>query len=403
MKDLVVNAAFESVSRDGRLELVNPLEGIRLKATGTIARVWEHGGVPEELREQSDFLARLTDVRFLVPAGDAETARNGVARRSKHPLGPPLRSSEGAGRPRWAIIGCAADFGAAEARPASGMAVVRKALSSRLGATAPRDAYAWATRERVAGSTLDVADYGDVLHDDAIDTAPVLHARVAFAVGQVLDAGSRPLLIGGDHSLSYPAITEAACRHPDLRVVHLDAHADRRKTGGHGRTAHCGDFVSWVCENSPDVRFLTIGVRGFDTNFDDRAESEAVAYVTADEVMRGDFPDVLRDFCAGFPTYLTLDIDVLDPAIAPEVAYPSVGGLWHHQVGDIVATVASDSRLVGADFVEVCGSPTAGNAAATRQADFIMTTLLRSPVPNFSPAGYERAPHTLEDHRAPDR
>jgi arginase family enzyme len=401
--DLVVNAAFEPIGRADRLELVNPLEGIRLKATGGIAQIWKLGAVPPDLQDQAGFLSRLIDARFLVPRGAAETARAGVVRRSAHPLGPPWHSSEENRRPRWAIIGCAADFGAAQARPASGMSVVRRALSSRLGDAAPTDAYAWSTRSRVAHADLDVADYGDVLYDDAVDTAPQLHAKVAFAVGQVLDAGSLPMLIGGDHSLSYPAITQVARRHPGLRVVHLDAHADRRKAGGNGRTAHCGDFVDWVCKEAPGVRFLTIGVRGHDTNFDDRAEHQAVTYVTAEEVLRGGMPDTLREFAAGHPTYLTLDIDVLDPGFAPEVAYPSVGGLGHHHVSAIVAATAADSRLVGADFVEVCGSPTAANAAAARQADFIMTTLLQSAMRHVAPAVNERATTAPKEPRAADR
>jgi arginase family enzyme len=374
-RSLVVNPAFQCVDQDGRQSLHNPYERIRLQASGDVLRVWEHGAVPADLATQESLIRQLTQVRFLIPRAAIGTAGTGVVRRSTQPLGLSPWKATARG---WALIGCAADFGATQvARPANGMAVVRRALSSRLGPAAPANTYSWALGRRVETDELAVADYGDIVYNDAVDTAEQLHAKVAFAVGQVLESGLRPLLIGGDHSLSFPAIAEVARRHPKLRVVHLDAHADRHRPVSGASTAHCGDFVAWVRQVAREVKILTIGVRGFDTHFDDRLPDLGVEYATADDAGRPDFTDRLLEFCADAPIYLTLDIDVLDPGFAPEVAYPSVGGLSHNQVAGIVGTVAGGTAMVGADFVEVCDSPSASNAAAARQSDFILTLLQR--------------------------
>lgn len=372
--ELVVNPAFVCSGTDGKKELRNPYEGTRIQASEPILRIWRTGRVPEDLADRRSLLRSLVEVRFLVPSDMAEIVCEGLTRRSVQPLGAALWSATGS---QWAVIGCAADFNAADlAHPAAGMLVVRRALASRLGRNAPADMYSWALRRRVAKPEISVADYGDLIYNEGADSAEQLHAKVAFAVRQVLEAGVRPLLIGGDHSLSFPAIVAVAERHGSLRVVHLDAHADRRRPIAERRTAHCGDFVGWVRARVPDTKVMTIGVRGFDTHFDDTIADAGVTYITADEAAESSVLERLRGFCGTGPTYLTLDIDVVDPTFAPEVAYPSVGGLTHTQVATIVGTVSRETDLVAADFVEVCDSPTTANAAASRQADFILTTLL---------------------------
>jgi len=169
-------------------------------------------------------------------------------------------------------------------------------------------------------------------------------AAVRQATAAVLALGLRPLMLGGEHSISSGAVAAVAQRYPDLALVQLDAHADLRQDwlGTHHSHA-CA--MRRCLEVLPSGRLLQIAIRsGTRAEFEElRREQRLVTIERMAEAL-----EPLR----GTPLYLTLDLDWFDPAVLPGTGTPEPGGfLWSH-----FAALVEELRhhhLVGADVVEL--------------------------------------------------
>jgi agmatinase len=194
------------------------------------------------------------------------------------------------------------------------------------------------------------ADLEDVAFADlgAVDIPfgapePVVQA-VRRATQSVLELGLRPLMLGGEHSISSGAVASVAAQHPDLVLVQLDAHADLRHTwlGAHHSHA-CA--MRRCLEVLPSQQLLQVAIRsGTRDEFSELRNSGRLVPIVA-------MAEALRPL-RGTPLYLTVDLDWFDPAVLPGTGTPEPGGfLW----GDFAALIAElrHHRLVGADVVEL--------------------------------------------------
>ncbi|WP_327586781.1 arginase family protein [Nonomuraea sp. NBC_00507] len=368
----VLNPAF----RVQGSELVNQAEGTRLTLTAPLRELWERRDAAPAVHLTQQAEEALRKVRLIVPPGASAAAIDGLARAAKTTLS--LPSGAKAGAAVWGLIGAPLDLGGPPGpRPKDAVPVVRDALSRRLRLLDQPTAWSWTLRARPGEGLPGVADHGDLLVNPQTDTGVIAHERLRALVCTVLAQGHRPLVMGGDHSVSYPAISAVAGTYPALRVVHFDAHADRRPIGD-AATADCGSFVSWVLSEHPQLEWLTVGVRGVDPHVDMAAspQEEQVSYLTADEACAPDAAEKIAQFCDGRPVYLTVDIDVLDPTYAPDVVYPSYGGLDPATLTALVRSVVGSGRLVAADIVEACPSQTGRHLAARRLADLVVAVQL---------------------------
>ena len=173
---------------------------------------------------------------------------------------------------------------------------------------------------------------------------PVVEA-VQQATGTVLDLGLKPLMLGGEHSISSGAVAAVAEQHPDLVLVQLDAHADLREEWLGARHSHACAMRRCL-EVLPSGDLLQLAIRsGTRSEFHELHSSGR----------RMDDVQALRDAMApwtGRPIYLTVDLDWFDPAVLPGTGTPEPGGfLW----GDFAAVVdvLSGHRLVAGDVVEL--------------------------------------------------
>ncbi|MGW4801765.1 arginase family protein [Nonomuraea sp. NPDC004297] len=368
----VLNPAFRIQGGD----LVNEAEGTRLTLTPPLRELWELGerrdGAPAvRLTEEAE--KALRRIRLIVPPDASAAATGGLARTAGTPLSLPAGTRAAAAV--WGLIGAPVDLGGPPGpRPKDAVPVIRQALAGRFRLLAQPGTWSWTLRARPAEGLPGLVDHGDLAVHPQTDTGAAAHERLRALVGTVLAQGHRPLVIGGDHSIGYPVISAVAGRHPALRVVHFDAHADRRPAGN-AVTADCGNFVSWVLSEHPHVEWLTIGVRGVDTNLD-QATNGRVSYLTAEEARAPEAADTIARFCAGAPVHLTVDIDVLDPAYAPDVVYPAGGGLDPATLTALVRSVAAAGRLVASDLVEACPSPSGRHLTAAHLADLVETVQL---------------------------
>jgi agmatinase len=205
--------------------------------------------------------------------------------------------------------------------------------------------------------TLAIADVGD------IDVPPVGTIEKAFdaiqqGVRRIVDAGVVPMVVGGDHSISLPCLRAVAARHGPLSLVQFDAHIDTWGDYFGGKYFHGSPFRRAIEENLlRKGSYLQVGIRG-----PMYGEEEDFAFQNSHAVTMLDIRRVkeegiartierIRENLAG-PTYVTFDIDAVDPAYAPGTGTPEVGGLTSFEAQELLRGLAG-LNIVGCDIVEV--------------------------------------------------
>ncbi len=217
-----------------------------------------------------------------------------------------------------------------------------------------------------AFSALRVVDFGDapiVPADPAVS-----HTAIASTVSQVLAAGALPVTLGGDHSITKPCVEACAAVHGPVGVVHFDTHTDTGEEVFGVRRSH-GTFMKELIDDGhvAGSRYAQIGLRGYwpgETEFGWQAERGITSFFAHDVRDLGIREVVTRAVASvgGGPVYLTVDVDVLDPAYLPGgTGTPEPGGLSATDLLLGVRLVAGALDLVGADVVEVI--PTAVGSA----------------------------------------
>lgn len=195
-----------------------------------------------------------------------------------------------------------------------------------------------------------MVDAGDV-DIRSVETAQNF-ARITQAVGQLLALSAFPVLVGGDHSITYPVVLAFAGR--PLRLVQFDAHMDFTDEWHGQRYSHDNQMRRAI--ELPHVDGLTqIGVRGLFERLEpyQAAQRSGVAIVTSQEVVEKGPKEALAGIALEGPCYVTIDIDVLDPGIAPGTGFPEPGGLSYYQLRDALQEVARRAQVVGFDLTEV--------------------------------------------------
>jgi len=219
---------------------------------------------------------------------------------------------------------------------------------------------------------LRVFDYGDadVVPGDIGRTNAAIRAKV----GEVVRAGAIPLVLGGDHSITYPsasAVAEALDR--KLSVIHFDAHADTADDAWGVLLSH-GTPMRRLIESGAVAgpAFVQIGLRGYwpPPAVWDWMREQGMRWHTMDDIQRRGFDAVLTEAIeqaldSGDRVYLSVDVDVLDPAYAPGTGTPEPGGLTAPELLRAVREVALRTELAAADVVEV--SPPYDSAGITAE------------------------------------
>lgn len=195
----------------------------------------------------------------------------------------------------------------------------------------------------------------------------LVNEHVEERAGAALDAGKRPLIVGGDHSVPYGAIVAAAKRRPGLGVLHFDAHADLRVAFEGFRWSHAS-ILGNVLDDAPDLgTVVQVGLRDLGEREVQRIESDARLVPVYDHEwalarLEGrDLSRLVNDCLAALPdtVWVTFDVDGLDPALCPGTGTPVPGGLsWNEAALWLSALAASGRTVIGADLVEVRPSPT---------------------------------------------
>lgn len=188
----------------------------------------------------------------------------------------------------------------------------------------------------------------DILVEDAgdlpLDETPADDARIEAAARNACADGAIPILLGGDHAVTYPAVRGIAAIHGPVNILHFDAHPDLYDVFDGNRRSHASPFAR-IMEEGLAARLVQVGIRTLNTHCRDQARRFGVEIVG----MHG-FSAEAVPIPPG-PLYISIDLDGLDPAFAPGVSHHEPGGLSVRQILDVLARV--EGGIVGADVVEL--------------------------------------------------
>ena len=204
---------------------------------------------------------------------------------------------------------------------------------------------------------LNVIDFGD---------APVLpadparsHAAIERIVGEVLTAGVVPIVLGGDHSIAEPDIRACAAKHGPVGLIHFDTHTDTGTEVFGVEVSHGTPMYRLVEAGHVDpTRYAQIGLRGYwpgEKEFGWQRERGITSLFMHDirELGIREVVDRALGVAGDGPVFLSVDIDVLDPAFAPGTGTPEPGGMTSADLLWACREFASSTDLIGAEVVEV--------------------------------------------------
>ncbi|MBM9400277.1 agmatinase [Gluconacetobacter azotocaptans] len=201
-----------------------------------------------------------------------------------------------------------------------------------------------------------VADVGD-LSVNPTDIEDTLE-RITAGVAAIVQAGAIPLGVGGDHLTTLPVL-RAVARSGPVGLIQFDAHSDTNDTYfGNSPYTHGTPFRRAIEEGILDPkRMIQIGLRGslYDPGDHDWAKAQGIRTMYMEECVRLGPERVMeeaRRVVGDGPTYVTFDIDCLDPSMAPGTGTPEIGGFTTREAQQMLRLLEG-VRIVGADVVEV--------------------------------------------------
>ncbi|AJZ84137.2 agmatinase [Streptomyces sp. AgN23] len=201
-----------------------------------------------------------------------------------------------------------------------------------------------------------VADAGDITANPHNIDAAV--ESIEEGADALLSTGAQLMTLGGDHTIALPILRSVARRHGPVALLHFDAHLDTWDSYFGAQYTHGTPFRRAAEEGLLDTSALShVGTRGSLYSKEDLDEDTKLGFgiVTSADVMRRGVDEVvqqLKERIGKRPLYISVDIDVLDPAHAPGTGTPEAGGLTSRELLEIVRGL-SDCHLVSADLVEV--------------------------------------------------
>jgi agmatinase len=182
------------------------------------------------------------------------------------------------------------------------------------------------------------------------------------AVERELARERLPVLLGGEHTVTVPAVSACFRRHPDLHVLQFDAHLDLRNTFE-------DDPLSHACVmrrlHEQKIPFTQVGIRSFSREEYEFVQQEGLQPFYMERLRRE--PDWIEQVCDRIhgPVYITFDVDGLDPSIMPATGTPEPDGLTWKEATGLLRQIAQRKQIVGLDFVELAPAPQLHHATFT--------------------------------------
>lgn len=177
-------------------------------------------------------------------------------------------------------------------------------------------------------------------------------SAITDSVGKLLSAKAFPIILGGDHSITFPVV-RAFQQYRPLHLIHLDAHLDYSDSV-EGVLLANGNPIKRISELDFVGEIIQIGMRGRarEDPYNDSV-SRGNRIVTISDFRSKGVEEILNQIPDRGNLYVTIDIDVLDPSIAPGTSYPTLNGMTYKELNALLIGIASRGVVVGFDLVEV--------------------------------------------------
>lgn len=190
------------------------------------------------------------------------------------------------------------------------------------------------------GIDLTLEDAGDL----PLTEAPGDDDAIMAAVAQAVADGAVPVVLGGDHAITYPVVAALAAAHGPVNILHFDAHPDLYDELLGNPRSHASPFAR-IMEQGHCSRLVQVGIR----TLNHHCRAQAARFGVEIVPMR-DFSPTMVPIPRG-PLYISVDLDGLDPAFAPGVSHHEPGGLSTRQLLDVLARIPGP--IIGGDVVEM--------------------------------------------------
>ena len=219
--------------------------------------------------------------------------------------------------------------------PADAPAAIREALWSP-------SANSWSELGVNIGDQGAITDAGDL---ELANCSPANARRtIEHGIARLLSMGTRPVSLGGDHSVTYPVLRAVRPHAPSLTILHVDAHPDLYDDFEGDRYSHACPFAR-IMEDKLADRLVQVGIRTMTGHQRAQARRFGVEVIEMRSI-QGDLRVPLNT-----PVYVSIDVDALDPAFAPGVSHREPGGLSVRQLLTLVQGI--EAPIVAADVVEL--------------------------------------------------
>lgn len=210
-----------------------------------------------------------------------------------------------------------------------------------------------------------VVDFGDI-NVTPFDITKAVNTMYE-ELKNILSVTNKYIILGGDHTISYPSLKAIAEKFGPVSLIHFDAHLDTYDVHFDCEITHGTPFKRATDDGLLNNNKFHIGLRGGTYCADDLTQDKNLGFVVypADEISENNFDkmiNTIKNKIGSTPTYISIDIDVVDPAFAPGTGTPEIGGFSSRELLKMIRTLKG-LNIVGADIVEV--SPPYDNVAQT--------------------------------------
>lgn len=175
--------------------------------------------------------------------------------------------------------------------------------------------------------------------------------EIEEVIRSTIIGGFLPVIIGGEHSISYGAIKAIYDLYPDVSVLYFSSHADLKENNLNNKFNHCCTLKR-ICEAMPDLKIVQVGLRSIskeEAEFIEKTTSPNIEMYFAKDKEKWSLSEILASLTKN--VYISFDFNVLDPGIMPSCTNPEPGGLSFEKATDIIKNVCAFKEIVGIDLV----------------------------------------------------
>lgn len=228
-----------------------------------------------------------------------------------------------------------------------------------------------AERDEYLLTKTNIFDFGDLI--DNYYSSEDYDDTITKKVREIIQARCFPVLLGGDHSISYPIIKAFE---DDIEVIHLDAHTDCQEYDIPDAIAS-GSVLRKISELSQVKRIIHVGMRGYLNSSDGirYTKEKGNVFIPANKFLENGASLIIKNINPKLKHYITFDTDILDPSICPGTTTPEPGGIDFRNARELLIRIAKYTNVVGLDVVELNPKYDIGGLGAFHTAHLVLDFL----------------------------